>query len=150
MGMNLRALLLLAAAVTIPASAFAGGAMGEARGAVENPAAFDGGSVRPDVGAVKAGSTGDRRSPEEIAASEQAKENARTRPNLTVKAPGDDTEVKPPKPNPWTTAPLIRSAVAGGIVGLLIGSLWGFAGMGIGVLVGAALFYGLTKILTKD
>ena len=32
------------------------------------------------------------------------------------------------------------------MVGLLIGSLWGLSGIGIGIVVGALLFYGLSII----
>lgn len=82
------------------------------------------------------------------------------RPNVTGTVPpaptqeekklGDDKEVPGKEKSKWLTQDLLTSGAKGAMVGLLVGSLFGPAGLIIGPLVGGALFYGLTKITTKD
>ena len=148
--MDIRPLALLVAVMAAPSfAAAAGGALGEARGAAQNPGAFDGGKTRPESEPVKAGSTGDKRTPGQIAAEEQALANTRSAA-LTVRPIGDDKELEPPKPNPWTKKEHFISAAKGGLLGLLFGSLFGFAGLGIGLAVGALLGYGMSRFAAAD
>lgn len=144
MGMNSRAmpLLLAAAVLAAPAAAFASGALGEAGRTAANPAAFDGSSARPAGDAVPAGATGERRTAEQIAAAEQAAADARAKQAPAI---GSGKENEPPKPNEWLKGDHIRSGVKGAIIGALIGSLWGLTGLGVGVLVGGLIGYGLSK-----
>lgn len=137
--------LFAAAVLCAPLSAFAGGAAGEARGVASDPNRFDGALARPDAAPVRAGSSGDRRTAAQIAADESALEKSR-RPNLTAKAYGEDKEIEPPKPNEWLKSDHIIMGVKGAMIGLLVGSLWGFTGLGIGVLVGGLIGYGLSKL----
>lgn len=136
--------VLAAAFLSAPLCAFAGGAAGEARGVAADPNRFDGALARPDAAPVRAGTPGDRRTAEQIAADEQALANAR-RPNLTV-ANGADKEIEPPKPNEWLKSDHIIMGVKGAMIGLLVGSLWGLTGLGIGVLVGGLIGYGLSRL----
>lgn len=53
-------------------------------------------------------------------------------------------------PNSWVTRPLVIGAVKGALIGLIVGSLFGPAGLIAGPLIGAALFYGLEMINTPD
>lgn len=138
-------MVLAAAALCAPLSAFAGGAAGEARGVAADPNRFDGALARPDAAPVRAGTSGDRRTAAQIAADESALEQAR-RPTLAAKSIGEDKEIEPPKPNEWLKSDHIIMGVKGAMIGLLVGSLWGFAGMGIGVLVGGLIGYGLSKL----
>jgi hypothetical protein len=59
---------------------------------------------------------------------------------------GVDKEAEAKKKNEWLTSDLLTSAAKGAMVGLLVGSLFGPVGLIAGPLLGAALFYGLTKI----
>lgn len=59
---------------------------------------------------------------------------------------GKDAEIKPKEANPWFTMELGLAAVKGGMVGLLVGSLFGPVGLVAGPLIGAAIFYGMTKL----
>lgn len=68
----------------------------------------------------------------------------------TVPPLGKDAEIEAKKPNPWLTQDLLTSGAKGAMVGLLVGSLFGPAGLIVGPLVGGALFYGLTKLTSKD
>ncbi len=61
--------------------------------------------------------------------------------------PGVDKENEAKKKNEWLTADLLTSAAKGAMVGLLLGSFFGPVGLIAGPLLGAALFYGLTKIM---
>ena len=63
---------------------------------------------------------------------------------------GVDKETEAKKKSEWLTAPLIQDAVKGGFVGLLIGSLFGPIGLIAGPIIGAALFYGVTKVMSKE
>ncbi|PIR18508.1 MAG: hypothetical protein COV48_07155, partial [Elusimicrobia bacterium CG11_big_fil_rev_8_21_14_0_20_64_6] len=66
----------------------------------------------------------------------------------TVPTPlGVDAENKAKEKSKWITAPLMIDAAKGGMVGLLVGSLFGPVGLIAGPLIGAALFYGLSKTL---
>ena len=60
--------------------------------------------------------------------------------------PGVEKEQPEKGPNPWLTAPLVVSAAKGAVVGLLLGSLFGPVGLIAGPLLGAAAFYGITKV----
>lgn len=144
MGMKALALPLLAAALAAgPSAVFAAGGLADARGAADNPARFDGALVRPESPAVVVGASTDHRTQEQIAKDEQVKSDARQ--SAAVKANGPDAEIVPPKPNPWLAGNHIRAGVKGGLIGMLVGSLFGLAGLGIGALVGAALAYGLSR-----
>lgn len=59
---------------------------------------------------------------------------------------GVDAEAKAKEKSKWLTQDLLTSAAKGAMVGLLVGSLFGPAGLILGPLIGGALFYGLTKI----
>lgn len=59
---------------------------------------------------------------------------------------GDDNEIKAKEKSKWITQDLMVVAAKGGMVGLLIGSLFGPIGLIAGPLIGAALFYGVTKL----
>ena len=149
MGMNIRPLAWIVAAMIAPSLAAASGAaLGEARGAANNPGAFDGSKARPESDPVKAGSTGDKRTGAQIAADEQILADKRAA--LTVKLPGADKELDPPKPNEWTKKAHFISGIKGGILGLLLGSLFGFAGLGIGLVAGALIGYGMSRFASKD
>lgn len=63
--------------------------------------------------------------------------------------PGVDAETKEKEKSKWITQDLVISAVKGGMIGLLIGSLFGPVGLIAGPLIGAAMSYGLTKITSK-
>lgn len=63
--------------------------------------------------------------------------------------PGADAETKEKEKSKWVTQDLVISAVKGGMIGLLIGSLFGPVGLIAGPLIGAAVSYGLTKITSK-
>lgn len=131
--------MLIAAAFAAPAHAAAPAAKLEAPN-------FDGARARPEGDLVRAGSSTDGRTAAQIAKDEQAMADARARATLTAPAPGADKEIEPPKPNEWLKSDHIISGVKGAMVGLLVGSLWGFAGMGIGVLIGGLIGYGLSKL----
>lgn len=128
-------LLLAAAALSAPARA--------AAPVVEAPN-FDGARTRPEGDFVRAGSGDDRRTAEEIARDEQVKADARA--NLKAAAPGPDKEIEPPKPAEWSKSDHLIMGVKGAMVGLLVGSLWGLAGLGIGALIGGLIGYGLSRI----
>ncbi len=66
----------------------------------------------------------------------------------SVPDPGKDAEIKEEKPKPWVTAPLLIRGAQGALVGLLLGSLFGPIGLIAGPLIGAALFYGVSKYMT--
>lgn len=68
------------------------------------------------------------------------------RGNQTAVVPGPDAEKKEKEKSKWLTQDLLTSAAKGALVGLLVGSLFGPAGLILGPLIGGALFYGLTKI----
>lgn len=147
--MNTRSLaVLLAVAALLAPLRAAAGALGEARSAGQNPAAYDGARALPEGDAVRASSTGDRRTPEEIAAAEQKRSGKPAAPAVKAPVPGDDLEVKPEKKSEWFTWPLGLRAIQGALVGLLIGSLFGMTGLIAGPLIGAALFYGVSKHMT--
>ncbi len=79
--------------------------------------------------------------------------NGQTGGGLTASAPpppGDGKETPPKEKSKWFTQDLITSGVKGGLIGLLVGSLFGPMGLVIGPIAGAALFYGLTKLNSKD
>jgi hypothetical protein len=105
---------------------------------------FDGARVRPEGDLVRPASSTDGRTAEQIARDEQVKADARATVKTTT--PGPDKEIEPPKPNEWLKSDHIIMGVKGAMIGLLVGSLWGFAGMGIGVLIGGLIGYGLSKL----
>lgn len=142
MGMNIRRLALLAAVLAAPTFAAAGG-LSDARGAEKNVSFFDGSKNRPEGDAVKAGSTGDKRTAAQIAADEQILADKRV--SLTARPRGADKELDPPKPNEWTKKEHFISGIKGGLLGLLVGSLFGFAGLGIGLAAGALIGYGMSR-----
>ncbi len=148
MGMDFRALTLLAvaAALCAPARAAAAGALIQARAVSGDPTSFDGGRARPEADPVQPGSAADKRTAEQIAKDEQVKADARARANLAATTPGPDKEIAPPQPNEWLKADHIIMGVKGAMVGLLLGSFWGLAGLGIGLLVGGLIGYALSRI----
>jgi len=109
---------------------------------------FDGARVRPEGDAVRAGSGTDDRSAAQIARDEQAKADARV--TVAASLPGPDEEIKPPKPNEWLKSDHVFSGVAGAFLGLIVGSLWGLTGLGIGALVGGLIGYGVSRFASKD
>ncbi|MBI2384576.1 MAG: hypothetical protein HYV14_01050 [Elusimicrobia bacterium] len=131
--------MLLAAAFAVPARAAGPAANLEAPN-------FDGARARPEGDLVRAGASTDGRTAEQIAKDEQVKADARARADLKTPTPGPDKEIEPPKPNEWLKSDHIISGVKGAMIGLLVGSLWGFAGMGVGVLIGGLIGYGLSKL----
>jgi hypothetical protein len=58
-----------------------------------------------------------------------------------------DKENEAKKKSEWLTQDLLVSAAKGAMVGLLVGSLFGPIGLIAGPLIGAGLFYGLTKVM---
>ncbi|MDD5303461.1 MAG: DUF456 domain-containing protein [Elusimicrobia bacterium] len=73
-----------------------------------------------------------------------------TRPSVGTTVPTPiavDKETDAKKKSEWLTQDLLVSAAKGGMVGLLVGSLFGPVGLIAGPIIGAALFYGLTKIM---
>lgn len=58
---------------------------------------------------------------------------------------GPDAVGKEKEGNKWLTKPLITTGIKGGLIGLLIGSLFGPIGLIAGPLIGAAIFYGMQK-----
>ncbi len=121
--MKIRVLpLLLAATLTAPPRAVAGEALAQARAASSDPANFDGGRARFEGNFMALGAT------------------------TTLAPPGADQETGTKKPNKYFNADLVTSAVKGSLIGLLVGSLFGPPGLIAGPVIGAALFYGLTKI----
>lgn len=140
--MGMRALvlpMLIAAAFAAPARAAAPGAGLEAPN-------FDGARARPEGDLVRAGSSTDGRTADQIAKDEQVKADARAQATLKASTPGPDKEIEPPKPAEWSKSDHIIMGVKGAMIGLLVGSLWGFAGLGIGVLVGGLIGYGLSRL----
>lgn len=109
---------------------------------------FDGVRAHPESDAVRAGSGTDDRSPAQIARDEQAKSDARM--SVTAKLPGPDAEITPPKPNEWLKKDHILSGAAGAFLGLIVGSLWGLTGLGIGALIGGLIGYGVSRFASKD
>ncbi|MBI5247685.1 MAG: hypothetical protein HY923_10935 [Elusimicrobia bacterium] len=146
--MNIRGLALLAALISAPSFAAAGGALGDARGTAQNPGAFDGSKPRPEGDVVTVGSTGYKRTQAQVAADEQILADKRAA--LTARTVGADKELDPPKPNEWTKKEHFISGIKGGILGLLIGSLFGGAGLLIGVLAGGLIGYGMSRFAAKD
>lgn len=148
MGMKapLLSAVLAAAALAAPAHSFAAGALGQAKSLSGDPAGFDGAAVKPEGALVPAGASTDRRTAEEIAKDEQAKADARG--GLQARAPGPDSELEAPKTPEWRKQDHIVAGVKIALVGLLIGSLWGLTGLGIGILVGGLLGYTLSRVMS--
>ncbi len=72
-----------------------------------------------------------------------------TKPPVTADVPvppGVDAETKEKEKSKWLTPSLLTSAAKGALIGLLIGSLFGPVGLIAGPVLGAAMFYGLTKV----
>lgn len=146
MGMkaSLVPVVLAAAALAAPVRAQAAGALGQARAVTNEAASFDGAAVKPEGTLVPVGPSTDARTTEQIAKDEQAKADAR----LKAKTPGPDAEIETPKPPEWSKREHILSGVKIGLVGLLIGSLWGMTGLGIGLLVGGLIGYTLSRVMS--
>ena len=144
--MNTRFLVVLVAVVALLSPLLAvAGALGEAQNAGVNPASYDGARTLPEGDAVRASNRGDRRGRAAISANTPAKAQPAM---VAAPVPGDDTELKPEKKSSWFTWPLGIRALQGGLVGLIIGSLFGPIGLIAGPLIGAALFYGVSKYMT--
>jgi hypothetical protein len=62
------------------------------------------------------------------------------------KKAGGDKEIAAKEKSQWVTQDLIVSGAKGAMTGLLIGSLFGPVGLILGPLIGAAIFYGVTKL----
>jgi hypothetical protein len=148
MGMRIPILTVLAAAAAFafPSRAVAGGAIIQARAAASDPVSFDGARSRPEGDLVRPGSSTDLRTPEQIAKDEQVKADARAQVSLKGSTPGVDKEIAPPAPSKWITQNLMVAGAAGALTGMLIGSLWGMTGLGIGLLVGFLIAYGVNKL----
>ncbi|PIR18507.1 MAG: hypothetical protein COV48_07150 [Elusimicrobia bacterium CG11_big_fil_rev_8_21_14_0_20_64_6] len=147
--MNARPLLLLlvAAALTAPLPAAAATALFQAQSVANEPVNFDGGKIRPEGDLVRPGAPTDRRTAPQIAKDEQSKADARAQASITTITPGEDTEIAPPKSNKWLKSEHLINGVKGAMVGVLIGSLWGLTGLGIGALIGGLFAYGLSRIM---
>jgi hypothetical protein len=150
MKVRVLSIMLLAVALSSQAHAAAPGALGQARGVSSDPLNFDGARSKPEAEAVRAGAAADRRTAGQIAMDEQTKADERSRANLTAKDSGADQEIAPPKPNEWLKRAHIFSGMKGGLIGLLIGSLWGLTGLGVGVLVGGLIGYSLSRFAASD
>ena len=137
--------MMVVAALAAPAYAVAGGALNQARTVSNDPVSFDGARARPEGTLVPAGTPADTRTAEQIAKDEQAKADARAA--LAATTTGPDNEIAAPKPNEWLKREHILSGVKISLVGLLIGSLWGMTGLGIGILVGGLIGYSLSRIM---
>lgn len=150
--MNTRALVVLvAAALFAPALAVAGDALGQARVITAEPAGFDGGRGRRDGDFVRAGTSEDRRTAREIAADEQARSDARLRSNLGVSQRLSNDEVEPgPNKIEWTSKSHIFMGVKGALIGLIVGSFWGLAGLGVGALIGGLIGYAFSVIAARN
>lgn len=147
MGMKASILpVMVVAALVAPVYAVAGGALNQARAVSGDPVNFDGARAHPEGSLVRADAKTDTRTAEQIAKDEQAKADARL--NLTATTSGPDNEIAAPKPSEWLKREHILSGVKIGLVGLLIGSLWGMTGLGIGILVGGLLGYTLSRIMS--
>lgn len=144
----MKALLpLLAAVMLAPAGAFASVALDQAAGAASDPAVFDGARARDGGGLVRVGRTTDTRTAAQIARHEQLRAAARPRPAAALTGP--DLEAQPPKPNEWLKSSHLFSGIRGALIGLLIGSLWGLTGLGIGALAGGLIGYALSRFAAK-
>ena len=147
MGMNARVhCLIIAAVLTAPLRAAAGGAITQARAVSNDSSSFDGGRARSEGALVRGGATNDRRTAGQLAKDEQVLADARdARANNSIGhlAPGDDVEGPKKIKTEWLSIPLVQTAVVGGLAGLVIGSLFGPIGLIVGPLLGAALNYGL-------
>lgn len=62
---------------------------------------------------------------------------------------GKDAEIEAKKKNTWITAPLITDAAKGALIGLVVGTLFGPLGLILGPIIGAALYYGASKLAEK-
>ncbi len=111
---------------------------------------FDGRRSRPDGDFVRAGSPARRWRARWTARNERANAAARARRAAAVAPPGVDHEAGATGPNQYSSADPVTSAVKGALIGVLVGSLFGATGLVAGPLVGAALFYGLALLASKD
>lgn len=140
----MKPLLLLAVVLLAPARASAGAALDEAEAAAGNPASFDGAKPRSGAVSVSAGDydygPGDGR----------RRVRRHERPGYcrtcapTPVEHGVDREPAPTKAVNFLSGSRFIAAGGGAILGLLIGSIWGLTGLGIGLAVGALLGYGLS------
>lgn len=148
MGMKapLLSVALATAALAAPVHSLAAGALGQARSLSSDPAGFDGAAVKPEGTPVPAGATEDRRTAQRIAMDEQAKADARAA--VTTTAPGPDAELEAPKTPEWRKQDHIVAGAQAALVGLLIGSLWGMTGLGIGLVVGGLIGYALSRVMS--
>lgn len=62
---------------------------------------------------------------------------------------GKDVETEAKKKNTWITAPLLTDAAKGALIGLVVGSIFGPLGIILGPIIGAALYYGASKLAEK-
>ncbi|MBI4061089.1 MAG: hypothetical protein HY403_06630 [Elusimicrobia bacterium] len=124
--------ILLAAA---PLRAAAGGAITQASGVSSDPANFDGARARAKADLVPAPSSRDRRTTEQVAQDEQAKADARAA--LAAKAPSRGIE--PPRPDERLQSSETAADPSAD-------TLRGLAGLGIGILVGGLIGYGLSRV----
>lgn len=146
MSMKSRAALMLLAAVLSAPGHAAAGALTQARAVASDPINFDGGRVRPEGDPVPASGPSDRRTAAQIAKDEQVKADARARGDLAAPAAGPDAEIAPPKPKEWLKADHLVYGAQGALMGLVIGSIWGLTGLGVGLLVGGLIGYAVSRL----
>jgi len=126
-------LVLLAAVLLAPSSTEAGAALQEAR-AVDS-AAFDGARAHSEATLVRPGTQADPRTAADIAREEQIKADARVKLETTV---AQSVQRSPPKPNEGLDESPPKNGVKGGL-----------AGLGIGLLAGGLLGYGLSRFAVR-
>ena len=124
---------LLLSCLAAPASAVV--AINEAHDAARNPASFDGARVRAEGAPV----------PEDTTDTARRRTLAAANPKLAAVTAGPDADPTPPAPE-WRKGVHITNGVKGALIGLLVGSLWGMTGLGIGLLVGGMIGYGLSRL----
>jgi hypothetical protein len=83
---------------------------------------------------------------EPVVANGPSDTNSSINQDIAAKGTGPDVTAKEKAPSKWITQDLIVSGAKGALTGLLIGSLFGPVGLILGPVIGAAIFYGVTKL----
>jgi hypothetical protein len=94
---------------------------------------FDGSRARPEGEFVRAGPPTERRTAGQIAKDEQVKADDRLRAGLAARTTDPAVELAAPKPREWREAASLSSGAKG------------LAGLGVGLLVGGLIAYGLSR-----